>query len=161
MMFCQLFEHALGGGVAGLRLLENWKSQLLEEDDLKLFGTPDEKFLSGQSIDLRLDAHEFLLEFLREMIQMLFVDSNTGALHSREHGGQRNLDAIEEVGEALVFQFHSHRIRHGRQRLGLCEGPSRNVFDPQILGRPGARAPPGEIFPRRDALAEIFDCQAR
>ena len=117
VLLADRLEHAGIRGEACLAAALAREPQLLEQDLRELLRRADRELLAGQLPDAALELGGPLAEALADLRQALHVELHAGALHLHEHVHERQLDVVEEPGEAVLFEARA---------LALGEHPSQD-----------------------------------
>ena len=119
-MIAQLLEHARVRGQLPLRrALAGREPQLLVQDHAELWRRVQVELLAHLPIDLCLQLRHAAAHVGAHPIEVGDVERHAPLFHAAQDGGERHLDRLEQVAEALLVDLLFHHRREQRDRGGL------------------------------------------
>jgi hypothetical protein len=117
----EVFEHVLrGGDDLALALLGRLgQVHLVEEHVAELLGRVDVEAVAGAGVDALGEVVDGDGEARGHLAQQIGVDADAGLLHAEEHGDEREVDVLVDVGECRNAQ--GFRVQGRVQKA--CESP--------------------------------------
>ena len=119
-MIAQLLEHARVRGQLTLRrALAGREPQLLVQDHAELRRRVQVELLTHLPVDLGLQLRHAAAHVGAHPLEVGDVERHAPLFHPAEHGGERHLDRLEQVAEALLVDLLFHHRREQRDRGGF------------------------------------------
>ena len=108
MIFGQSFQYIDSGRYGAALAVFHRLGQIhaVEENVAQLLGRADVEFHPGGFVNLFFALRgDLALQFRRHLRQRGGVDFDSGLLHARQHGNERQIDFFVELGQALALDF--------------------------------------------------------
>ena len=120
MFFGQSFERVNVGRIAaGFVFAPAFELQFVEQNHLQLFGRADVELLARALPNFGLQTCGVGFEFGAQIAQNSRFEQHSHALHLRQNIGQRQLDLVEQIERADLFQFGPKQRFKQRQNRDL------------------------------------------
>ena len=114
-MACQAFQGFLTcGRLAVARLAGHGQPEFRIEDLAKLLGRAQVEAFSGLVVDFLGQHAQFLAHLAKEVLEGQHVDTDACILHAGQHGRERQLQIVVEIGEAVAHKAGSAPCLHGQ-----------------------------------------------
>ena len=143
VLVAQLLQHTgIGHRLAGLGLLEDGQTELLEQDRPELLGGVDVELLARLLDDEGAEPVALRLELFVEPLELGAVDADAEVLHAGERRDERVLHLVGQLGEALGVERRGDGLDHERhpERLACRIGGDRlgGAVEVELPGLGGA-----------------------
>jgi hypothetical protein len=115
----------------------------------KLLRRADVERPPGQPVDVRGEARNLRLHQRREALQFDRVDADAGALHARQHAGQRQFDGGVEFAQAARVDGRFEHAKSSSTISACCSGEAPSFRSRRRRACSSSVTPPGSASSRK------------